>query len=89
MIRADDRTPDQAKTHAWLVVGTDPFLSGWGRASDGPSYAAWACQEKDLNACESWVRQRGDMKRVRICHADSYRPSGPGHLHIYVWDACR
>lgn len=88
MIRVDDRTADQRETHTMLVVGTDSFLSGWGQARNGYSYAAWACRPEDMNACESWVRQRGDMKRVRIV-GDDYRPSAAcTHLHIYVWDDC-
>ena len=84
MERDDDRTPDQMKTHDWLVVGTDSFLSGWGRASGGASYAAWACRYDDLKTVEDWVESRGDMKRVRVVKADDYRPRGTGHLHIYV-----
>lgn len=98
----DDRTEEQRKTHTWLVVMTDKFLSGWGKAKKGPSYAAWACVHNDLDSVESWVRSRTDAQRVRIvrdgrvrmaawdmCRPVTYeqmhyRPSGPGHCHIYV-----
>ena len=79
----DDRTPDERKTHVWIVAGTDSFLSGWGRAKGGVSYAGWACRWEHLNQVEKWVRNRGDMKRVRIVGGD-WRPGGQGHTHIYV-----
>ena len=91
MIIADDRTPEERKTHYWLVVGTDPFMSGWGQAQDGVSYAAWACRPEHRNDCFGWVDGRGDMLRVReVIDGDGpnvgkYRPSARGHLHIYVF----
>jgi hypothetical protein len=80
----DDRTPEQRATHTCLVVGTDRFMSGWGKARGGKSYAAWACEPAKRNDCLCWVERRGDMQRVRET-CDPYRPQGPGHLHIYVW----
>ena len=86
MLRDDDRTPEQMQTHTWLVIGTDSFMSGWGKASFGNSYAAWACTPEDRRACLGWVESRSDMKRVREAPAHDYRPSGNGHLHIYVYN---
>ena len=89
MIRQDDRTPEQQKTHTLLWAGTDSFLSGWGEAEGGNSVAAWACTSGDEYACERWVRQRGDMKRVRLVidrKGDRYTPRNAKHLHIYVYD---
>ena len=86
MIRKDDRTPEQQKTHVYLWAGTDRMLSGWGQAQDGASVAAWACEEGYMNACESWVRTRGDMQRVRLVidrPGSRFRPKGAAHLHIY------
>ena len=83
MKRVDDRTPDEIKTHIWIVAGTDSFLSGWGEAKGGVSYAGWACKYDDLDQVERWVRSRSDMKRVRIVGSD-WRPKGVGHTHIYV-----
>jgi len=84
MERQDDRTPEEMHTHTVLVVGTDSFLSGWGKAAGGLSYAAWACKPEDMHTVERWVRSRGDMRRVRVT-CDPYRPSrGCAHLHIYV-----
>ena len=84
MKRADDRTPEQKKTHTVLIVATDKFLSGWGGAAGGLSYAAWACKPEHQGKVFDWVSSRGEMRRVRIV-ADPYYP-GPAcaHLHIYV-----
>jgi len=79
----DDRTPEEKTTHSIIVVGTDSFLSGWGEAKGGASYAGWACQYKDLDQVERWVRSRPEMKRVRIVGND-WRPKGIGHTHVYV-----
>jgi hypothetical protein len=81
----DDRTPEQKLTHTVIVVGTDIFLSGWGLAKDGFSYAGWACEPKHQWKVLDWVSSRGDMKRVRVV-TDPYRPKGKGHCHIYVVD---
>ena len=80
----DDRTDDQKKTHNVIVLATDSFMSGWGKASDGPSYAGWACRNEDVYRVERWLMNRDEMKRVRIVSGD-YRPSrSGGHCHIYV-----
>ena len=79
----DDRTPEQKQTHPWLVIGTDSFLSGWGKAAGGVSYAVWSCRHEDVDKVERWVRSRCDMKRVRVTHGE-YHPRGNGHCHIYV-----
>lgn len=85
MIRVDDRTEDEKRTHPLLVVATDRFMSGWGEARDGLSYAAWACRSEDEYRVERWVRARIEMSRVRIVMAKGYRPGRYcAHLHIYV-----
>jgi len=83
----DDRTEGQRITHCCLVIGTDPFLSGWGRAAGGVSYAAWACTPADAKNVERRIRARGDMLRVRVVCGNNYRPKKAGHLHIYVAQA--
>lgn len=82
----DDRTPEQKKSHPWLVVGTDRFMSGWGKAEGGVSYAAWACPEGYTNPLLARIDARGDMRRVRLVYGPTYHPRGRGHLHIYVSD---
>lgn len=84
MIIQDDRTQEQKDSHYWLIIGTDKFMSGWGKAKHGPSYAAWACDLNRRYQVMEWVNSRSDMLRVREAHAKAYRPKGPGHLHIYV-----
>ena len=81
----DDRTPEQKTTHTLIVMMTDSFLSGWGGASGGLSYAGWACTPDMLDVIEQRIRNRSDAKRVRVVSGD-YRPK-PGackHCHIYV-----
>jgi len=83
MILVDDRTKEEKVSHDWLVIGTDTFLSGWGKAKGGTSYAVWACIPDNRQKVLNWVEGRSDMKRVRET-VGSYRPSGVGHCHIYV-----
>lgn len=78
----DDRTEVERETHTALIAGTDSFLSGWGEAKDGVSYAVWACEPKHRYTVLDWVSGRSEMKRVRFVH-DPYRPKGKGHCHIY------
>lgn len=86
----DDRTPEQRETHTLLAVGTDSFMSGWGGARNGASYAAWAATPENASACLAWVESRGDMKRVREVYDPPTAPYRPGphcaHLHVYVWE---
>lgn len=86
MIIKDDRTEQQKKTHTWLIAGTDRAMGNWGNEAGlfkGPSYAVWACPPDIRNDVLCWVERRGDMTRVREV-GPNYRPSGPGHCHIYV-----
>lgn len=88
MIREDDRTVAQRKTHRLAVVGRDTFLSGRGGARGGYSRAAWAFDPAEVNSdrVENWVRSRGDMRYVNLVDLRTYRPKGTAHLHIYVVD---
>ena len=90
MITQDDRTDEQKETHDWIVVGTDSFMSGWGKCSNGASYAGWACRFDDLDECEKMVRSRSEMKRVRVVK-DPYKPNPKlcAHFHIYVFGGKR
>lgn len=81
---SDDRTPAQRQSHPILWGGTDTFLSCWGKAEGGQSYAFWACRIEHDSEVERWVRKRGDLKRIRQVVKD-YIPSGKyGHCHVYV-----
>ena len=88
MIIRDDRTPKQKESHTWLIIGTDPFMSGWGEATKGVSVAAWACKPEQSHIVKKWVESRSDMKRIREVseYGRPYRPQGAGHCHIYVVD---
>ena len=81
----DERTKEQKESHPLVVLGTDTFLSGWGRAENGASYAGWACRLEDEYKVERWVRNRGDMIRLRFV-GKGYRPNPfyCAHCHIYV-----
>lgn len=81
----DDRTEEQKETHKLAVVGTDTFMSGWGQASGGYSYAAWAFQDGQEADALAWMEARNDMQRVRVVTLDGYKPRGAAHLHIYVY----
>jgi len=80
----DERTKEERETLTAIVLATDRFMSGWGKAEGGPSYAGWACRPEDVNRVFDWVERRGDMQRVRIVAGDYRPPSGPGHCHIYA-----
>ncbi len=85
----DDRTPAQKLTHIWLVVGSDPFVSGLGARAFGEgfkSFAAWACTNEDLPRVELWVKNRKDLKRVRTVLAKTYRPKGYRECRVYLAD---
>lgn len=90
MIKVDDRTPEQRKTHKWAVVAHDKFLSGWGQAKGGTSRVAWAIADSDidlLDRLEQWVRNRSEMRYVNVVKLDTYRPPrGTAHFHVYVAD---
>ncbi len=81
---ADDRTEEEKKTHKLAVIGTDSFMSGWGMASGGVSYAGWAFRDGDYSKALAWINSRSEMKRVRVVSLDDYRPRA-AHTHIYVY----
>ena len=79
----DDRNAQEKFTHHIIIMGRDSFLSGWGKAAGGSSYAGWACTEHDAESVYKWVLRRGDIKHVKRVDA-GYSPSGKGHYHIYA-----
>lgn len=82
----DQRSEEEKEEKCWLVVGTDSFMSGWGEVPNGNSYAAWACSEDQVPDCDSYVRSRSEMKRVRTVHADGYNPgTDRDHLSICTY----
>jgi hypothetical protein len=86
MIVEDNRTPTEKDTHRWLVVMTDTWMSGWGDARRGSSFAAWACEDlKTAEQVADRVRKRSDASRVRIVHDRGYRPRC-AHFQVYTVD---
>ena len=84
MIIEDDRTPQETFTHDNIVVGHDTFLSGWGKAESGTSYAGWACRAEDLDKVREWVTNRSDIRRVKV-QSNAWKPwDTHDHYHIYV-----
>lgn len=79
----DDRNPLQKTTHNVLIAATDKFMSGWGMATGGSSFVAWACRPKDAPRVEAWVRNRPEMIRVRRV-AKNWRGARAAQVHIYV-----
>lgn len=84
MVFKDDRTPEQRKTHTEIVLMSDAFMSGWGGAGNGPSYAGWACRPEKTREVELRIRARKEARRVRIVSGDYRPPRIEGHCHIYV-----
>lgn len=81
----DNRSAAQKHTHTVLVMGTDTFLSGWGRALNGASIAAWACTPDDVPAVRAWVESRSDIRDVTV-EWDENLPDDCVQLSIYVVD---
>ena len=82
----DDRTDEQKQTHTMIALGTDSFMSGWGGAEGGASYAGWAFPEGHESAAMGMVAARSEMQRVRLLSGD-YKPNSRycAHCHIYVF----
>lgn len=85
MVVEDLRTEEFKQKRHLLVVMRDSFLSKF--CPHGTSYAAWACEEHEVNEVERWVRSRGEARNVRVVDSD-YVPStkdGSGHYMIYMY----
>jgi len=52
-------------SHRVLIGGIDDFMSGWGRAKDGKSYAFWGCKPEDEESVMEWVSRREEFRRIR------------------------
>ena len=81
----DDRTEYEFRTHTCFIKGRDTFLSGWGGAEGGTSYAVWCCRPEHLDTVLAWVKGRSDMVGVTTAFdPDSYQLNRGDRLHIYV-----
>jgi hypothetical protein len=83
-MKQDDRTELQKKEYTHLIGGRDSFLSGWGLASGGNSYAYWACKEEDADRVFSWVNQRSDILDVSVYRNNPPYKSPKHHVRVYV-----
>jgi hypothetical protein len=87
----DDRTEAQLRTHTVIVYGRDSFLSGWGKARGGASYAGWACTPNNARTVKAWVKARKDIENVQS-HRQGLDPILPEelvpetckHFHVYA-----
>lgn len=75
-------------SHRVLVGGVDSFMSGWGDADGGKSYAFWGCRPEDEVAVREWVGHRDEIRRVRVVvHSTTSKPpvqmSARDHCHVY------
>ncbi len=83
----DDRTAAECVTHTCFVKGRDTFMSGWGGAEGGTSYAVWCCRPQDHAPVWEWVKARTDMVNVTTnFNPDTYKLKRGDRLHIYVVD---
>lgn len=79
----DRRSPEEKAATRFFAVGTDSFMSGWGQAP-GTSYFALPCKDaKEAKVCAENLKQRGDMKRVRIVSGD-WRPHLKAGDHLSI-----
>jgi len=85
MKMVDDRTEEQKERLTAVVIARDSWMSGWGGAQGGASYAGWACRPEDADEVFDWVVARSEMKGVEIA-AGNFRPEDPDcvHCHIYA-----
>lgn len=84
MIFKDERTEVERSTHTVLIGGRDSFMSGWGGARGGSSFAYWACEPSDVFTVSAWVEGRGDITLVPIDDLLNTDREEPEHCHIYT-----
>ncbi len=72
----DDRRSDEDRENTvYLVVATDRFMSGWGKAENGRSLFAVPCSGlEQAKIVLDNMKHRSEMKRCRIVLARTYRP---------------
>lgn len=86
----NDRRVESKGCIVWMLDG---FMSGWGNATDGESYAGWQCDPVDAEEVERWVKHRSDCVKTHttddlsrqqiITHFKQTRPLAK-HISIYV-----
>lgn len=64
------------------IGGVDPWMSGWGGAEGGRSFAIWSCRSGDADAVMAWVKSRGDIESPRVIPGTlTTKPND--HVHVY------
>lgn len=84
MIFQDDRTAAERAELTELVGGRDSFMSGWGKADGGSSFAFWACAPVHLEQVETWVDGRDDITRCDLAELLAGDRHEHEHCHIYA-----
>lgn len=85
----DKRKAADVEKLNWVVCGKDSFMSGWGGAKGGRSFAAWACHDDNVDEILAQAESRGDItyitaKKMPANARDIRRLRGNDHLTIYV-----
>lgn len=82
----DDRRTDEDKAATlFLVVATDSFMSGWGKAQGRSLFAVPCRDEAQAEIVADNMRHRSEMKRVRIVNR-TWRPSLTSGDHLSIRD---
>lgn len=82
--RHDFNEVSEVITHTNLIGGKDSFMSGWGRAKHGVSYAYWACTDDQVDRVIQWICSRSDQPNPKHIDDTQLPKGGPDdHLHIY------
>ena len=76
----DDRTDAERQTLTELIGGRDSFMSGWGKASGGGSFAFWACTPAQAADVRAWVVSRDEFTLVEFERMSQQAT----HCHIYA-----
>ena len=84
---SDPRTTVEIDPHAqfaeYHIAALDICMSGWGKASEGNSYAVWACNQSQVDRIQKWVESRSEMKSVRIVQKSGLTTRPGDHVHVY------
>ena len=81
----DDRTAAERISHVCFVKARDTFLSGYGDAEGGTSYAVWCCRPADHTKVGEWVKGRAEMVDLTTdFNPDTYKLKRRDRIHIYV-----
>ena len=87
----DDRTFEDIQRTIGLVVATDRFMSGWGKAPRRSLVACPVVDDEDRERVERRFQLRSEFKRVRFVYGALYTPRlhQGDHLHVYGMNSFR